>query len=298
MFYSLMRESKIVIEYDGRGYHFDALSNYDASTSFQEFKTLRRTIHNRTNYADSIINAQDPSSISLAINFSTTLIESNFFDWMGFTREGNSLFLPRNTPNIEPIMFNMYIINHNNSCIYFENCYVSTVDFSLDKGIPILNVGIESGKFSEVSTFRDGYTITQGEVLPYSPPAVYTNSVSLPALISASMSFQQQCSWREDRSIFDINKVYTNKRAYVNEMNASATLAFYYVKRLVGDKFLNLDPETRTPLIIKNKYVSVTFPLARISKRLKFSDLYQVEYDVIPTADSDPVEINFFGERK
>ncbi|MFP9170031.1 hypothetical protein ACLI2G_14700, partial [Enterococcus faecalis] len=86
MFYSLMRESKIVIEYDGRGYHFDALSNYDASTSFQEFKTLRRTIHNRTNYADSIINAQDPSSISLAINFSTTLIESNFFDWMGFTR--------------------------------------------------------------------------------------------------------------------------------------------------------------------------------------------------------------------
>ncbi|MFP9048757.1 hypothetical protein, partial [Enterococcus faecalis] len=86
--------------------------------------------------------------------------------------------------------------------------------------------------------------ITQGEVLPYSAPAVYTNSSPLPALISASMSFQQQCSWREDRNIFDINKIYTNKRAYVNEMNASATLAFYYVKRLVGDKFLNLDPET------------------------------------------------------
>ncbi len=44
---------------------------------------------------------------------------------------------------------------------------------------------------------------------------------------------------------------------------------------------MNLDPETRTPLIIKNKYVSITFPLARISKRLNFSDLYQVEYDVI-----------------
>ncbi len=79
-------------------------------------------------------------------------------------------------------------------------------------------------KFSEVSTFRDGYTITQGEVLPYSAPAVYTNSSPLPALISASMSFQQQCSWREDRSIFDINKIYTNKRAYVNEMNASQNM--------------------------------------------------------------------------
>ncbi|EJB4242425.1 hypothetical protein MT068_001516 [Salmonella enterica] len=298
MFYALMRESKIVVEYDGRGYHFDALANYDISTSFREYKTLRRTIHNRTNYADSIVNAQDPTSLSLAINFSTTLIESNFFDWMGFKREGNSLLLPKNSPNIEPIMFNVYVINENNNCIYFENCYVSTVDFSLDKSIPILNVGIESGKFSEVSTFRDGATITQGEVLPYSAPSVFSNSAALPALISASMSFQQQCSWREDQSVFDINKIYNNKRAYVNEMNASATLSFYYVKRFAGDKFLNLDPEARTPLIIKNKYISIEFPLARISKRLNFSDLYQVEYDVIPTVDSDPVEINFFGERK
>ncbi|EJT0117227.1 hypothetical protein NVX19_003478 [Salmonella enterica] len=298
MFYSLMRESKVIVEFDGRAYHFDALSNYDARTSYEEFKTLRRTLHRRTNYADSIINVQSPSSISLALNFSNTLTEANFFAWMGFEREGNTFLLPRHSENIEPVMFNMYIVNHNNNCVYFENCYVSNADFSLDKNIPILNVGIESGKFSEVSTFTEAASIVQGEVMSFSPVAVSTNGTVLPALISASMSFQQQCSWRDDRSVFDINKIYNNRRAYVNEMNASATIAFYYLKRFAGDMVYNIEPETDVPLTIRNEHISIDFPLARITKRLEFSDVYRVEWDVIPTANSDPVRIDFFGEIK
>ncbi|QXN67519.1 minor tail protein [Klebsiella phage vB_Kpn_3] len=112
------------------------------------------------------------------------------------------------------------------------------------------------------------------------------------------MSFQQQCSWREDKSVFDINKIYNNKRAYVNEMNASATIAFYYIKRFAGDMVYNIEPETDIPLTIRNKHISIDFPSARITKRLQFSDVYRVEWDVIPTADSDPVRIDFFGEIK
>ncbi|QXV84317.1 minor tail protein [Escherichia phage SelmaRatti] len=298
MFYSLMRESKIVIEYDGRGYHFDALSNYDVRTSYEEFKTLRRTVHRRTNYADSIINAQTPSSISLAVNFSNTLTEANFFEWLGFYRKGNTFLLPLYSSNIEPIMFNIYIVNKDNNCVYFENCYVSTVDFSLDKNIPILNVGIESGKFSEVSTYREAASIIQGEVMSYSPVIASTNGSILPGLISASLSFQQQCSWREDKSVFDINKIYNNKRAYVNEMNASATISLYYLKRFAGDMVYNIEPETDVPLNIRNNNISIDFPSARITKRLDFSDVYRVEWDIIPTASSDPVRIDFFGEIK
>ncbi|QKE54287.1 tail fibers protein [Salmonella phage vB_SalS_SA001] len=298
MFYSLMRESKIVIEYDGRGYHFDALSNYDVRTSYEEFKTLRRTVHRRTNYADSIINAQTPSSISLAVNFSNTLTEANFFEWLGFDRKGNTFLLPLYSNNIEPIMFNIYIVNKDNNCVYFENCYVSTVDFSLDNNIPILNIGIESGKFSEVSTYREAASIIQGEVMSYSPVIASTNGSILPGLISASLSFQQQCSWREDKSVFDINKIYNNKRAYVTEMNASATISLYYLKRFAGDMVYNIEPETDVPLMIRNNNISIDFPSARITKRLNFSDVYKVEWDIIPTASSDPVRIDFFGEIK
>lgn len=298
MYYSLMRESKVIVEYDGRAFHFDALSNYDIQTSYEEFKTLRRTVHRRTNYADSIINAQTPSSISLAVNFSNTLTEANFFEWLGFDRKGNTFLLPLYSSNIEPIMFNIYIVNKDNNCVYFENCYVSTVDFSLDKNIPILNVGIESGKFSEVSTYREGASIIQGEVMSYSPVIASTNGSILPGLISASLSFQQQCSWREDKSVFDINKIYNNKRAYVNEMNASATISLYYLKRFAGDMVYNIEPETDVPLNIRNNNISIDFPSARITKRLDFSDVYRVEWDIIPTASSDPVRIDFFGEIK
>lgn len=293
-----MRESKVIVEYDGRAFHFDALSNYDIQTSYEEFKTLRRTVHRRTNYADSIINAQTPSSISLAVNFSNTLTEANFFEWLGFDRKGNTFLLPLYSSNIEPIMFNIYIVNKDNNCVYFENCYVSTVDFSLDKNIPILNVGIESGKFSEVSTYREAASIIQGEVMSYSPVIASTNGSVLPGLISASLSFQQQCSWREDKSVFDINKIYNNKRAYVTEMNASATISLYYLKRFAGDTVYNIEPETDVPLTIRNNNISIDFPSARITKRLEFSDVYRVEWDIIPTASSDPVRIDFFGEIK
>ncbi|EBS3195859.1 phage tail protein, partial [Salmonella enterica subsp. enterica serovar Virchow] len=170
--------------------------------------------------------------------------------------------------------------------------------FSLDKNIPILNVGIESGKFSEVSTYREAASIIQGEAMSYSPVIVSTNGSILPGLISASLSFQQQCSWREDKSVFDINKIYNNKRAYVNEMNASATISLYYLKRFAGDMVYNIEPETDVPLNIRNNSISIDFPLARITKRLDFSDVYKVEWDIIPTASSDPVRIDFFGEIK
>lgn len=297
MLYSLLRESKVVVEYDGRAYHFDALANFDASTSYTEYKSLRKTIHSKTNYADSYVTAQNPTSISLAVNLSSTLIESNFFDWMGFERSGRVLALPK-VSQTEPIYINVYIINESGICLYFERCFVSAVDFSLDNSIPILNVGIESGKFSEVTTFRDGYSITQGSVLPFSPPEVLHGGLRLPGLKSASLSFQQQCNWRESRSVFDIRKIYNNKKAYISEMNSSATLAFYYIKRQALDEIYSVLPETLAPITIRNKYLDINFPLTRIIKRLDFTDVYSIEFDVIPMPESDPVTITFFGEEK
>lgn len=295
MIYSLMRESRVVIVYDGRAYGFDALANYNVETSFQEFKTLRRTIHRRTNYAHSKITAQDPTSISLALNFANGSIESNFFDWMGFTRRDRTLILPRYSEQTEPLMFDMYIIN-SGITMYFTSCYVANVDFILENSIPVLNVGIESGKFEEVLQPRNSYTIDQGQVLPFSPVRVTSNGKALPGVVSASLSFQQQCSWREDRSIFNVGQIYKNSRAIVNEMNASALVSMYYSKNIRDDAFLNLEPVTGLNLNISNQHISVDFPQTRITKRLNMTDVYRVEYDIIPTELSDPVTIHFLGE--
>lgn len=295
MNYSLLRESRVVIVFDGRAYGFDALSNYSAETSYEEFKTLRRTVHRRKNYAYSKIIAQTPSSINLAINFAQGGLESNFFDWMGYERNGTSLFLPRVTPSIEPIMFDMYILNKTAN-MEFSTCYVSTADFSLDNNVPILNVGIESGKFREVQQPINSYSIDQGTVLPFSPPKVSSNGKQIPGLVSASMSFQQQCTWRESRSVFDVGTIYNNTRAIVNEMNASATISVYDTGAKVYDDFFGINPILGLPLTIANENIVVEFPSTRITKRLNFADVYRIDYDIIPTEDSDPVSIHFRGE--
>lgn len=289
-----MRESRVVIIFEGRAYGFDALSNYSAEVSYEEYKVLRRTLHRRKNYSHSKIVSQNPTSINLAINFAQGGIESNFFDWMGYTRRGNSLFLPVVSPNIEPIMFDMYIINEFTN-IEFSTCYVNTADFSLDNNVPILNVGIESGEFKEVRQVRDSYSIDQGDVLSFSPPRVSSNGKIIPGLVSASMSFQQQCTWRTHRSVFDIGKIYTNKRAYINELNASATISVYDTGHKRYDDFFGIDPSYDMPLTIANEHIVVEFPSTRITKRLELTDVYKLEYDIIPTEDSDPVSIHFRG---
>lgn len=207
MAYSLMRESRVVVVYDGRAYGFDALANYNAETSFREYKALRRTLHSRTNYSYSKITAQDPTSISLSVNFANGGIESNFFDWLGFSREGSSLSLPKASANIEPTMLQVFILTKG-VCMQFDYCYVANIDFILENSVPVLNIGIESGKFTEVDQPQDSYTIDQGKVVPFSPIRISSNGRELPGTISASMSFQQQCSWRENRSIFNIG-IYT-----------------------------------------------------------------------------------------
>lgn len=295
MAYSLMRESRVVVVYEGRAYGFDALANYSAETSFQEYKTLRRTIHNRTNYSYSKITAQDPTSISLSINFAQGKIESNFFDWLGFSREGSSLSLPKSSSNIEPIMVDMYILTQG-SCMLFEYCYVANIDFILENSVPVLNIGIESGKFTEVPYPRDSYSLDQGSVMPFSPLRISSNGRELPGIISASISFQQQCTWRENRGIFNIDNIYNNSRAVVNELNASALLAFYYIKPRDPESIIALDSGKSLDITIQNNNLSVVFPQARISKRLSMTDVFRVEYDIISTEFSDPVTINFLGE--
>lgn len=296
MIYSLMRESRVVIMYEGRAYGFDALANYSAETSFREFKTLRRTLHRRSNYAHSKITAQEPTSISLAINFANGSVESNFFDWLGMQRlDDSSLILPKFSLNTEPIMFDMYVISTGVNML-FSRCFVSTVDFILENSVPVLNVGIESGKFEEVLQPRNSYTIDQGQVLPFSPVRVTSNGKNLPGVVSASLSFQQQCSWREDRNLFHYNKIYNSSRAIVNEMNVSALVSMYYTKNIRDDAFLNLEPVKGMNLNISNQHISVDFPQTRITKRLNMTDVYRVDYDIIPTESSDPVVIQFLGE--
>lgn len=295
MKYSLIRESKVVMFYEGREYQFDALSNFDVDTSFSEYKAQRKTLHNRTSYPDSKVTEMNPSTFSLTLNLTSNFLEFTMLELLGMVRNDRMYFLPF-TYNIEPKMVTMYVINPDGRCTKFDNCFISAVDFSLSKTLPILSIGIEAARFEAVNSFPNGFTLSQGAVLPTSPVIVRSNGKELPGLTDANISIQQQAGWRYDRSVHNINTIYSNSRAIVSEMNMSCNLNFYYVG-LGSTNAYSLEPEYNVPISIETKFLTVDFPSTRITKRLSHSDVYTIAYDIIPTLDSDRVSITLNGER-
>lgn len=295
MKYSLIRESKVVMIYEGREYRFDALSNFDVDTSYTEYRSQRKTLHNRTSYPDSKITEMNASSFSLTLNLTSNFLEFNLLEILGMERNDNVYYLPF-TYNIEPKMVTLYVINPDKRCTVFDKCFISTVDFSLSKNLPLLNVGIEAATFESINSFPDGFSLSQGAVLPVSPVTAHINGKELPGLIDANISIQQQCGWRYQRSLHDINRIYSNSRAIISEMNMSANMNFYFVG-LGSTNVYSLEPEYNIPLSIETKYLTVDFPSTRITKRLSHSDVYTLAYDIAPMLETDRVSITLNGER-
>lgn len=296
MHYSLLRESRVVIQYEGRAYEFDALSNVNAGIDYQEYKTTRKTLHKRRNYPLSKVVSKNPSNISLAVNLTDNQLEINFFRWLGLQEYADSiLFLP-DTSELTPIMFDMYIITKG-SILSCKNCFVSAVDFTLEKAVPLLNIAIEGADVSEVFDYPTAGSLLQGNILKYSPLRVSINNNEMPALIGAGISFQQQCNWREQRTIHDIGRIYTHKTAIVSEMNVSAAINFNLAHVSSRSTLITDAPAYNVPVVLFNRYITINFPNSKITKRLSVTDVYSVSYDVIPLEESEePVTIQFFGE--
>lgn len=295
MQYSLLRESRVVVIHDGRAYEFDALSNVSASIDYTEYKSNRKTLHKKRNYPLSKVTAKNTTSISLAVNLTDNLLEANFYRWLGLKEFGGFFYLPDSSDDLEPQYVEIYIISKG-SIFNAKICYVSAVDFTLEKNVPLLNIAIESANCSEVNDYPLSASILQGNILTYSPLRIQVNNNEMPGVQGASVSLQQQCNWREQRTIHDLGTIYTHKKAIVSEMNASATINFNLVHRVFGGLITEY-PQYNVPVVIFNSHLAINFPSARITKRLTVSDIYTAAFDIIPMEyDGDPVTIKFFGE--
>lgn len=297
MNYSLLRESRVVIHYDGRAYEFDALSNVSTNLDYQEYKVTRKTLHRKRNYSLSKVVAKNTSSISLAVNLTDNTLEKLFFDLLGFENYNGLYVLPMVPASLEPIYFDTYIITPS-SILQIKNCFATAVDFTLEKAIPLLNIAAEGADCTPVTTYPTFGSIFQGNILDYSPLRVNVNNNEMPSVIGMGASFQQQCTWREQRTIHTIGTMYTNKKAYITDMNASASINFNYVNFSNSDTLINTEPEYAVPVRIFNSHLAINFPHSRITKRLSVTDVYSISYDVIPMeSGTEPVTIQFFGEK-
>lgn len=294
MKYSLLRESRVLVVYEGRVFEFDALSSLSANLDYQEVKMNRKTIHKKSNYPYSRVVSKNPTSISLAVNLTDNCLEENFFKWLGMEKLGTLLYMPFNS-KIEPTYIDMYIITPDNSGLFIERCYVSFIDLTLEKSVPVLSISIEGANCKRIADYPSSGSLIQGNIVKTSPLWINVNNKDMPAVNGAGISFQQQCSWRDTRTLHDVGNMYYHKNAYINEMNASATLNFNLVENAFSST--NMDPEYYIPVSIYTKYLEINFPSSRIMKRLSVTDVYSLSMDIIPMEDSEdnPVTIKLFG---
>lgn len=295
MRYSLLRESRVLVVYEGRVFEFDALSSLSANLDYQEVKMNRKTIHKKSNYPYSRVVAKNPTSISLAVNLTDNCLEENFFKWLGMESLGSVLYMPFNS-KVEPTYVDMYIISPDNSGLYIQKCYISFVDLTLEKSVPTLSISIEGSNCVRVADYPSTGSIIQGNIVKTSPLWIRVNNKDMPGVNGAGISFQQQCSWRDTRTLHDIGTMYHHKNAYINEMNASATLNFNLVEHAFDS--MSSEPEYNIPVSIYTKYLEINFPCSRIMKRLSVADIYGLSMDIIPMEDSGdtPVTIQLFGD--
>ncbi|QPB12131.1 hypothetical protein [Providencia phage PSTCR5] len=296
MSYSFLRESKIIIEHEGRRYAFSALSTMNYDTTMAEYKVNRRTVHGKSNYPVSIVTGFNPVTLSLIVNFSNNSLESMFFEWLGMGREGNTLYLPFNS-KLEPTYLKVYIQYQSGAIFELTPAYVSNADFSLEKGIPELSVGIIASNVTQLRELLPHPSLDQSEVSIPSPLFCTLNGIDLPSIRGSGLSFQQQCTWREEKSIYEIGQMSYPKKAVINEMNFSANINMY--KREMHGKpesnFLKIDePLYGHHLQIYTNKILVDIPSARVTKRLTADETLSMSLDIIPMYNSPaPVSITF-----
>lgn len=299
MSYSFIRESRLIIEYEGRRYGFSALANMSYDSTMNEFKVNRKTLHRKSNYPVSIVTGYNPVTLSLILNFSDNGLESMFFEWLGMERDGNTLYLPF-ASSIEPKYITAYIQYESGAIFKLSPAYVTNVDFSLEKGIPELSVGIIASRLKQLRDVLPIPSLDQSEVSTVTPLLCSVNNIDLPSVRGSGISFQQQCNWRDERSIYKIGTLQYPTRAIIDEMNFSANINMYKreLPHKLGSNFLAVDePLYDAHIQIYNKKLLVDIPSSRVTKRLTADELTSISLDIIPMHDSEaPVSITFKNE--
>ncbi len=301
MRYSLERQGRVIVVYQGVAMEFDAIASFTVEAQLREYRANRRTLHKKSNYSEAVVTGMEPVTLSLTTNFTDNNLEKVFFLLMGMQEvEHNLLILPE-TSAVEPIYIEVYISYPNNENYRITRAFVSVADFIMDRSVPLLHVGIEAGLIEQVRDVPLVYSKTQGQVRPVLPTFARINYQSMVGVTGATMSFQQQCSWREQRSVFDIGKISHNSRAYIQETNYSATLNTYKrgVKAGYSSEFYDdFKPITNARVELSNGATEIVIPSAHIVKRLTTGEVNQIALDIMPTFSGSPVSIQFREENK
>lgn len=289
MAYTLIRECKLVLVYNGVGYHLDALSDFQFSQTFSRKSSLRKTLHSKVARPLSISNSKNPASFSMRVLATDSYVEGVFLEIVGMQFDGNKSFSYPYMLNVLANNCEMFIISENE--IYkIENSMINNVDTSLALNSALgFDISITASDILKV-TDAPSTTKVQGSPVTPSPIFFYINDELINNVINASISIQQVINWRADKGLHDIGSIYTPRVGMLTEMSLTASVTTHLNSKIT----IQDDPFVAN---VKIQQSSIIYDLQNvlINKRLTPEDVFQESFDIALTEESDNVVVEYGG---
>lgn len=293
----LLRNSKVVIEFDKRAYILSALSQISGGTSLAEVSQKRKTLFSNTPKQHSTTARINPSTISLQVNVTDTRIEQLFFELAGLVVDDENcrLVLPASIKTTTKL-FSMYVVNEDGSVIKSDNNFVEAIDLSMSKAsiltlnISISSAGLEALKFTPA--FAEG--MEQGQINKPTYVDFRLAGTTVPHITSASISLQQEAEWIDTKNLFntfgDTGEIYTHKVAATSDIILSATVQTNYI-----DELSEIGVVCNQDVFLKESGLSFTIENARVVSNLDIQSIYKNRLDISISEESGDAYF-YFGE--
>lgn len=283
MAYSLIRECAILLVYNGVGYRFDALSDFDFSQTYSKSTNTRKTLHSRIAKQNTLVTSKNNPSFSMSVICTDTYIEGVFFDLLGMNKLATNSFQYQETDNIVPELCDIYVMTD------YDTYKLSKAALqSLDIGLALKNVSSFEVSFTASSLDRvrsfplSAGILQQGEPMKPDPIQFRYNNDLYNSIVNAGLAFQQSITWREDRSLHDIGKIYTRTKPILSGTNMTLNISTHLKSTITHSP----DPELAEIELNKN-FIYIKMNRVLVTKRITPEDIFLESYDVSLTEKSN-----------
>lgn len=278
----LLRNCRVAIRKEGVIYPLYALGDISLSSSISQVTIPRKTLFNNTPRPKVVTGKVNPTSISLSLTVSKDISAGILLESIGLTN-GNGSYVYPNTLNNSPELFELLLVNSETS-IVASPCFLESIDISLTKSSNLVLDCTISAANIEVDDSRNPVHNIAYEAVEHSPIDLKINRSTFDRVRSASISIQQECSWVDDRSLFDGLDTYKHNKAVLNNMILSANATVNHSKDII-----NIAEEAEFTL--GQSGLQLYIENARITNNFNLESVYSTRFDVFVTDNSGTILI-------
>lgn len=291
MSYTLIRDCVVLLYYKDRGYRFDALSDFQFSQTFSRNTIQRKTLFSKVAKPVTLANTRNPGSFSMTVLATNTFNEGVFFELAGMTTPGTGRYTFPDKLAVSPEFCELFVL-HENNIFRMSRAALQSIDVSLTLNSSLgFSVAFTGGELERVRSLPlASGVLEQGAPIKPSPIQFYMQNRLFSNIINAGLNIQQQINWRNDRSLHDIGRIYSNTKAVLTEANLTTAITTH-----LNNRVKTSDEPFISDIAIQKSNFRLSMENCLVIKRFTPEDIFQESFDIALTEQTDKIFVDYGG---